>query len=167
VFPMLGMATIGLTLLLLSMSTSETSLWLLVAYLALLGLGLGCVLQVLVLIVQDSVPKSVLGTATSANNFFREIGATLGIAIVGSFFTARLAAGFAVLDLSGLAEIDSAEQLTPALVAALPAAQQEAVIEAYATALTPIFAYLVPVFVVALLLSFFLPRTGSATAGTT
>lgn len=166
VFPIVGMAIIGLTLLLLSMVTSQTNLWLVVAYLGLLGLGLGCVLQVLVLIVQDSVPKAMLGTATSSNNYFREIGATLGIAIVGSLFTTRLASGLASLDVSALTSIDSAEQLTPALVATLPAAQQAAVIEAYATALTPIFAYLVPVFVAALALSWFLPRSNSVSAKT-
>lgn len=166
IFPIIGMAAIGLALLLLSMATGQTGLWLIAVYLGLLGLGLGCVLQVLVLMVQDYVPKSVLGTATSANNFFREIGATLGIAIVGSLFTARLAAGLASLDLSGLHKIASAEQLTPALVATLPVVQQKAVVEAYAAALTPLFAYLVPVFLAGLLLSFLLPRSSPATVST-
>lgn len=163
-FPILGIATIGLTLLLLSLVTGQTSLWLVVLYLGLLGLGLGCVLQVLVLIVQDNVPKAVLGTATATNNFFREIGATLGIAIVGSLFTTRLTAGLASLDVSALAELTISERLTPGLVATLPAAQQAAVVEAYTTALTPIFAYLVPVFLAALLLSLLLPRSTATAA---
>lgn len=162
VFPMLGMAIIGLTLLLLSMVTSQSSIWLVVGYLGMLGIGLGCVLQVLVLIVQDNVPKSVLGTATSSNNFFREIGATMGIAIVGGLFTSRLAAGLAALDVSAVGALTSAQQLTPTLLATLPAEQRDAAIQAYAHGLMPIFAYLVPVFAAALLLSFLLPGSSSA-----
>lgn len=163
IFPLVGMATIGLALLLLSLVSSETSIWIIAAYLALMGLGLGCVLQVLVLIVQNAVPKAELGTATSANNFFREIGATLGIAAVGSLFTARLAAGLSQLDIGELDQIQSVEQITPELVASLPAELQSSVVAAYSTALTPLFGYLVPLFVVGTLLAWLLPKSGTTT----
>ena len=56
-----------------------------------MGLGLGLSMQIMVLIVQNSFPLREVGTATASNNFFRQIGATLGSAVVGSLFASRLA----------------------------------------------------------------------------
>jgi predicted MFS family arabinose efflux permease len=156
-FPLLGMAGIGIALFLLSTLSSETSVWLVAACLAILGLGLGSVLQILVLIVQNVVAREELGTATSANNFFREIGATIGIALIGGLFSSQLSAALSTLDLDGLSALKSVEELTPAIVAALPAGQQETVIAAYSASLTPLFAYMVPVFIAAFVLAFFMP----------
>ena len=55
-----------------------------------LGLGLGCVMQVLVLAVQNSVDYKDLGVATSGATLFRSIGGTVGIAVLGSIFNNRL-----------------------------------------------------------------------------
>ncbi|MEZ5721841.1 MAG: hypothetical protein R3D59_09340 [Paracoccaceae bacterium] len=52
-------------------------------FIGIVGLGLGSVLQLVVVMGQNAVPLADVGTATSVNNFFREIGATLGIAVVG------------------------------------------------------------------------------------
>ena len=49
-------------------------------------------MQILILVVQNSFPQAIVGTATSSNNFFRQIGASLGAAIVGSLFVSRLTA---------------------------------------------------------------------------
>jgi predicted MFS family arabinose efflux permease len=57
---------------------------------SLFGAGLGCIMQVVVLVVQNAVPASDLGTATSTNNYFREVGAALGTAVFGTLFTTRL-----------------------------------------------------------------------------
>ena len=56
-----------------------------------LGAGLGLVMQTIVLAVQNSVDPHELGTATSSNNFFREIGAAVGVALFSTIFTGRLA----------------------------------------------------------------------------
>ena len=55
-----------------------------------MGLGLGMSMQILILIVQNSFPVTEVGTATASNNYFRQIGASLGSAIVGSLFVAKL-----------------------------------------------------------------------------
>jgi hypothetical protein len=146
-------------LFLLSLASSGQHALVISAYLGLLGIGLGCVLQVLVLVVQNATDPAEVGTATSANNFFREIGATIGIAVVGGLFSSRLATNLADLDLSasGL-DIGSAESITPAAVEALPDLIRMNVVEAYANALMPVFAYLIPVFVVATALALFLPE---------
>ena len=57
----------------------------------ILGLGLGFVMQVLVLAVQNAVPYSQLGIATSSATLFRSIGGSLGTAILGAIFSNRLA----------------------------------------------------------------------------
>ena len=56
-----------------------------------LGVGLGFVMQVLVLAVQNAVPYSQLGVATSSATLFRSIGGSLGTAILGAIFANRLA----------------------------------------------------------------------------
>ena len=56
----------------------------------ILGLGLGLVIQVLVLIVQNAVPHSQLGTATSSASFFRSIGGAFGVSVFGAIFNNRL-----------------------------------------------------------------------------
>ena len=60
------------------------------SYLFLLGAGIGCALEILVLVVQNACPASQVGTATAAYSFFREIGVALGSAVVGTIFTSRL-----------------------------------------------------------------------------
>ena len=55
-------------------------------YMVILGAGLGGVMQVLVIIVQNAVPHSELGVATSGATFFRSIGGSFGTAIFGAIF---------------------------------------------------------------------------------
>jgi len=108
------------------------------------GTGLGMSMQTLILIVQNSFPISQVGTATAATNYFRQVGATLGSAVVGSVFTARLTshlAGRLPEDGGTAAHIDS---LTPALVNAFPEEVRIPVIESYNEALMPIFLCMVP-----------------------
>ncbi|MFD4599779.1 MFS transporter [Streptomyces sp. NPDC058464] len=158
-YPIIGSATVAVTFLLLSTLDAGSSEAVLCGYLFLLGLGLGLLIQTLVLAVQNAFPVSDVGTATSSNNFFREIGATLGIATVGAIFTSRLADQLASrLTSSDLRSIGGADSLTPALVNSLPDHLHDAVVAAYQHALTPVFAYLVPVLLIGLVLAFVLPE---------
>jgi hypothetical protein len=118
-----------------------------------LGAGIGFLMQTLVLAVQNDFPATDVGTATSANNFFREIGATLGSAVVGTIFTSRLTDS-----LSGTGTAGDVDSLTPAMVHALPRDLRDTVVNAYQHALVPVFGYLVPVFAVGLVLAFLLPE---------
>ncbi|MFD7290179.1 MFS transporter [Streptomyces sp. NPDC059863] len=122
---------------------------------AILGLGMGLVMPVLILAVQNAVPPADLGTATSANNYFRQIGGSVGAAIFGTLFANRLADALAdrVPAGSGLPDVES---ITPQAVHALPPALRDGYIQAYADAMPRIFLYLVPVLVLGLLIAFFL-----------
>jgi EmrB/QacA subfamily drug resistance transporter len=92
VFPVIGTGVMAFGLYLFSRLTPSTSLLVSSAYMVVLGLGIGCVMQVLVVAVQNSVPQSQLGTATSSSTFFRSIGGSFGVAVFGAIFDNRLTA---------------------------------------------------------------------------
>ncbi|WP_405923470.1 MFS transporter [Streptomyces sp. NBC_00035] len=157
VHPILGGALSVLGMWLLSRLEVDTprlhySIWM-----AVLGAGIGMVMPVLILAVQNSVRPADLGTATSANNYFRQIGGSVGAAIFGTLFANRLADELADrLPAHGGTGVPDSESLTPQLVHAMPAALRDDYIGAYAEAMPRIFLYLVPVLVLGLLIAFFL-----------
>jgi EmrB/QacA subfamily drug resistance transporter len=158
--PTIGFVLAGLSCLLLSTLTADTSSVLLCAYLFLLGFGIGMGQQVLVLLVQNEFPVEVVGTATSANNFFREIGATIGASVVGSVFTSNLTANLSTA-LAGLDDATSidADSITPALVRSLSEPLHSTVVNAYNDALTPVYLGLVFVLLAAVAFAFCLRET--------
>src|SRR5699024_11208171 len=91
IFPIIGSIVMGIGLVLIATMHITTPTWLMCVYLAVFGIGIGLSMQILTLIVQNSFPARMVGTATAANNYFRQVGATLGSAIVGSIFASRLA----------------------------------------------------------------------------
>ncbi|MDC1436996.1 MFS transporter [Gammaproteobacteria bacterium] len=158
-YPLIGLALCAFTLFLFSTLEVGQPVALVCLYIFMMGAGVGCTFQILILAVQNSVPFNEVGTATSANAFFREIGATMGIAIVGSLFSARLTS-MLTARLSGdlLLPIDNIESITPAILRAMPEAMQDIFINTYADALTPIFLYIAPVFICGIILGSFLPN---------
>src|SRR5699024_7664963 len=104
----------------------------------------GLSMQTLVLVVQNAFPVSMVGTATAANNYFRQVGATLGMAFIGSVFTQRLMDNIK----DGMTEIVKAAPqtplpkisstgLTPEIVAQLPQPLHSLIINSYNDALVP------------------------------
>ncbi|HEX5596265.1 MAG TPA: MDR family MFS transporter [Micromonosporaceae bacterium] len=159
-----GSVVVAVGLVLLSTMQAETPVWLICCYLAVLGLGLGPGMQLLVLIVQNSFPAAQVGTATAANNFFRQIGATLGTAVVGSIFTGRLAFLLAErLPTGAAAGVGGPNSLTPATVNALPEALRQPIITSYSEALTPVFLYMLPLAIASAVLLCFIKEKALAT----
>ncbi|MFJ4206353.1 MFS transporter [Streptomyces sviceus] len=155
IWPILGSALSAVGMWLLSRLELDTprlhySLWM-----AVLGTGIGMVMPVLVLAVQNSVRPADLGTATSANNYFRQIGGSVGAAVFGTLFADRLAESLQ-RRLPTAEGLPDPESITPQLVHGLPPALRDAYIRAYADAMPRIFLYLVPVLVLGLLIAFFL-----------
>ncbi len=91
VFTVAGVATILAAIVWMTTLAGDTSLWTIGAMVFTLGAGLGLIMQNVVLAAQNAVPATQLGVATSTNNYFREVGATLGVAVFGTLFTTRLA----------------------------------------------------------------------------
>lgn len=155
IYPILGAAISAVGMWLLSLLETDTtrleySLWQ-----AVLGIGIGLVMPVLILAVQNSVQPSDLGTATSANNYFRQIGGSVGAAIFGTLFADRLADALVDRVPAG-AGLPSVESITPQMVHAMPPALRDSYIQAYADAMPRIFLYLVPVLLLGLLIACFL-----------
>lgn len=155
VFPVVGMAVTTLGLVWLTRLTGDMSMLLFGAMILVLGAGLGLVMQTIVLAVQNSVDPHEIGTATSANNFFREIGAAVGIALFSSVFTTRLMDRLAPVLGDGGGE-GGALSLTPAVVRELPEPVRDGVVHAFADALAPAFWYLVPLVAVGFVLTLLL-----------
>ncbi|MGB3330587.1 MAG: MDR family MFS transporter [Thermomicrobiales bacterium] len=153
--PIAGGVVMSIGLLLLSTLEASTSIWIVCAYLMVLGAGIGFGMQILVLIVQNAFPGREVGTATAANNFFREIGASLGSAVVGSMFTARLTSLLIERMPADAAGAVSENSLTPAVVRSLPAPIRDAIASSYNDALTPVFLFLVPLTLATIVILFF------------
>jgi EmrB/QacA subfamily drug resistance transporter len=157
IYPVLGSALAALGMWLLSRLEVDTSRLQYSLWMAVLGAGIGMVMPVLVLAVQNSVRPADLGTATSANNYFRQIGGSVGAAIFGTLFADRLTDALRdrVPPRAG-AGLPDPESITPQLVHSLPPALRDGYIRAYADAMPRIFLYLVPVLALGLLIAFFL-----------
>jgi EmrB/QacA subfamily drug resistance transporter len=163
--PMIGMVLVAASLFLLSTMTPDLAVWVICSYLALMGLGLGMSMQILILIVQNTFPVTEVGTATASNNYFRQIGASLGSAIVGSLFVAKLTQLLSERMPAGAASASGGENsLTPAVVRDLPAGIKNVIVSSYNDALTPIFLYMVPLVIVGLILLVFVVEKPLATS---
>jgi EmrB/QacA subfamily drug resistance transporter len=135
-FPVVGtaVATIGMVLLSrldLQSTTLYTSLAMVV-----LGLGLGAVMQVLVLAVQNAVDYRNMGVATAGSLLFRQVGGSIGIAVFGAIFSNRLHGELASRLPPG-AHVP--KSVSPALIRTLPPAAHTAYVDAVAAALHPVF----------------------------
>ncbi|MFE7788827.1 MFS transporter [Streptomyces sp. NPDC057460] len=155
VYPILGSAISVVGMWLLSRLETDTPRLEYSIAQAVLGIGIGLIMPVLVLAVQNSVPPADLGAATSANNYFRQIGGSVGAAVFGTLFAGRLADALAVRLPSG-ADLPDPESITPQLVHAMEPALRDSYIQAYADAMPRIFLYLVPVLALGLFIAFFL-----------
>ncbi|MFZ3594329.1 DHA2 family efflux MFS transporter permease subunit [Streptomyces sp. BH104] len=170
IFPVAGTAITMIGLLLLHNMDEHTATGIMSLYFFVFGAGLGLVMQVLVLIVQNAVPYEDLGVATSGATFFRSIGASFGVAIFGTIFANQLA--------SRLGDALAGRQLPPGVtpdslgadprgIAALPPGLRDPVVHAYSTSITDVFLYAVPVTLLAFALALLLhedPLRGSVTA---
>ncbi|MGW9190813.1 DHA2 family efflux MFS transporter permease subunit [Streptomyces rubiginosohelvolus] len=170
VFPVLGTALTTAGLLLLHRLDESSSTWLMSVYFFVFGAGLGLVMQVLVLVAQNSVSYQDLGVATSGATFFRSIGAAFGVAVFGTIFTNRLT-GQLTDALAGQPlppGVDAGSLAAdPRAIGQLPADLRPSVLSAYSTSITDVFLYAAPVVLLAFVLAWFLREDklrGSVTA---
>lgn len=163
VFPLIGMVVIAVALVMMGQLSVELPVWRVCLALGVLGTGLGMTMQILVLIVQNVFPSRMVGTATAGNNFFRQVGATLGSAVVGSLFASRLTSmlsdRLSEQAMTGVGGSDASSSFTPELVQSLPQQIQTTVIGAYNDALIPIYMWLVPFVIIGAVLMAFVPES--------
>jgi len=157
-FPILGTAVTAVGLGLLSTLGAATPYWRTALFMLTLGVGIGLVMQVIVLAMQNSVDPRDMGVATSSATFFRSMGGTFGTAIFGTVLANQLASQLAErLPAAALHGVNPA-QLTgsPQVIAALPAAVRGPVISSFVSALSTVFVSAVPVVLLAFVLTWFL-----------
>jgi hypothetical protein len=158
-FPIAGSAVMTLGMYLLSLMGVGSSTFTGAVYMLVLGMGIGGVMQVLVIIVQNGVPHSELGVATSGATFFRSIGGSFGTAIFGAIFSNVLVGNLAS-HLHGVALPPgfSSANVTPAVLNHLPAAVHAGFVAGYAQSIQTVFLVAVPIAALGFLATWLIPQ---------
>jgi EmrB/QacA subfamily drug resistance transporter len=169
-FPILGTGIMTAGLFLLSRLSFDTGALLTSAYILLLGVGLGSVMQVLVIAVQNAVDYHDLGVATSGATLFRLIGGSFGTAILGAIFAARLTANLARVMPAGAGQLSGGARMSAEALANLPPAVRAAYGLAFTDSLNTVFLVAAVVCAVGFAFAWLLPErplrtTVAATAG--
>jgi len=154
VFPILGGALMGAGMFLLTALGPNTSRLTSGIYYVVLGLGLGCLMQMISLIAQNSVEQKDMGVASSARMFFQQIGGSLGVAAFGAIFARQLTQGLANLARTGGVHISaSGGQLDPTTVDKLHSLVKHDVFGVIAHAVDSVFIWAAPSSVVIFVLA--------------
>ena len=150
VFPILGTAIATVGLYLLSTLEVATATKVAAGYMLLLGLGLGLVMQVLVLAAQNSVDYRLLGVATSGSTLFRQVGGSIGVSVFGAIFTNELGRELARRLPPGA---HAPAHASPAAIHHLPPLVHTVYVTAVTVALHPVFLTAAAAMIVAFALS--------------
>ncbi len=154
VFPPTGAALIVLALVLLSRVGVETPYWYAGLAMYLFGAGLGLTLQVMVVVVQNSVERTDIGVATSSVTFFRQMGGSFGTALFGAILTSRLATHLG--DVLPGAAADQVDTNNTEAIRQLPVQVRVLVQEAFSRSIDEMFLTALPIVVIAGLVALFI-----------
>jgi EmrB/QacA subfamily drug resistance transporter len=148
-----GVMTVGMYLLTrLGVHTSLVTAGL---YFAVLGLGMGFLMQITTLVAQNSVAPRDIGVASSSRTFFQQIGGSIGVAGFGAIFAHRLTAVMSAR-LPAVHLNSGGGQLNPVVVAHLPALVQHVVFAAIAQAIQTVFFFAAPAAAAVFILAWFI-----------
>jgi MFS family permease len=95
IYLVLGAIVMTAGMLLLSTIGADTSIPVISAFMAVLGIGVGMLMQNLVLAAQNDVPAAELGAATSTLTFFRSMGGSIGVSALGAVLASKVTSGLA------------------------------------------------------------------------
>ncbi|MCA9520665.1 MAG: MFS transporter [Myxococcales bacterium] len=158
IFPVVGTALTTLGYGLLAQMNAETTLWVASLDMLIVGTGLGMIMQVIVLAIQNAVDPRHIGAATSAAQFFRSVGATIGLTLFGIVMNSRLDRALASSNIGALHLASNPKALlrAPQIVAALPAPVRHVLRQALSESITYAFAVAVPFAALAFITALFL-----------
>lgn len=145
-----GTALAASGLLVMGLLPIGLPLWAPMAVMALVGVGTGAFMNLIVAVVQGAVARSEIGSVTATVNLVRQVGSTIATAIIGGVIGASVAASLP----SGL----DASTLTPAAVRGSSPALQAQVAELYGDVLAPIFLALAAVYALGVIAAVLLPH---------
>ncbi|MHA6759629.1 MFS transporter [Streptacidiphilus sp. PAMC 29251] len=173
IYPIVGTALTAVALVLLAQVDDTTSDTVMGLYMLVLGAGLGLVMQVLIIAVQNSTDYSDLGTATSGVTYFRSIGGSFGASIFGTVLNNKLNSNITAAQADGtLSRAFPVQRVleNPTIVQKTPAAQRpllEPFLHIYAVSLQTVYLVAAAIAVVAFVLSLFLRELPLRTANRT
>jgi EmrB/QacA subfamily drug resistance transporter len=156
IFPIVGTAVTAIGMYLLSLLNVGTAPWVASAYMFVVGVGIGLVMQVLVLVVQNDAPPGDVGVATSTATFFRSVGGSFGVAVFGAIFATRLTDALRGLPHNVTARLGSGIHISPEQAKHLPPKIHHDFLQAFAHALHGVFLWGTAVAAVAFLLTWWL-----------
>jgi hypothetical protein len=133
-----------------------TTRWELGVYFVILGLGMGCLMQMVSLIAQNSVELKDMGVATSARMFFQQMGGSLGVAAFGALFASKLNSVMAAGGAGSQFHVSGS--FDPAQVSSLPRAVQEIVFRAVTHGVDAVFIAVLPASIVVFVLALFIKQ---------
>jgi EmrB/QacA subfamily drug resistance transporter len=153
-FPIIGGAGMAVGMFLLSkLGVSTTRLQTGIDF-VILGFGMGCLMQMVSLIAQNSVGLKDMGVASSARMFFQQMGGSLGVAAFGALFASRLNAAMGAAP--GAGQFHVSGQFDPAMVKSLPPAVQHTVLNGIAHAVQGVFTWVTPAAALLFVLALFI-----------
>jgi EmrB/QacA subfamily drug resistance transporter len=138
-FPIAGTGILVCGMYLLSRLTISTTVLVSSLYMLVVGVGIGLVMQVLVLVVQNDARPREIGVATSTATFFRSVGGSFGVAIFGTIFATRLADQIKQLPPASAKRLAGGVHLTPAQAKHLPPSVHADFLHAFSHALHGVF----------------------------
>jgi EmrB/QacA subfamily drug resistance transporter len=156
-FPIVGGAVMTVGMFLLTRLSVDTTRWQTSIDFLILGLGMGCLMQMVSLIAQNSVELKDIGVATSARMFFQQMGGSLGVAAFGAVFASKLNSVMAAAGGAG-SKFHVTGTFDPAQVSSLPRAVQEIVFRAVAHGEQAVFTWVLPASVVVFVLALFIKQ---------
>jgi EmrB/QacA subfamily drug resistance transporter len=154
--PVVGGAVMAVGMFLLSRIGVGTSRWQLGIDFVILGLGMGCLMQMVSLIAQNSVEVKDMGAATSARMFFQQMGGSLGVAAFGAVFAARMNSVLAASSTGAGAKLHVTGSFDPAVVSSLPPAVKQVVFHAVAHGVQGVFLFVLPASILVFVLALFI-----------
>jgi EmrB/QacA subfamily drug resistance transporter len=171
IFPVLGLLCVAGGMFLLSRLHTDSPKLIVGADLALLGIGMGLTLQILILAAQNAASRADLAATTSGVSFFRNLGGAIGVAAFGAILTNRvaseIASGFRAAGIP-MPSGTSGSLGSPAEIQQLPEPVHAIILEAFTKAMQAVFTVGVPVALIgflAVLAMKELPLRGSAGRG--
>ncbi|MET9479753.1 MDR family MFS transporter [Streptomyces sp. NPDC006638] len=164
IFPILGGALMTVGLFLLAQMDTETSRLTSGLYMAVLGAGMGFLMQITMLVAQNSVEARDMGVASSSTTLFRTLGSSFGVAIMGALFNSRVQDEMAARGGSTGGGLASA-QLDAASLAKLPDAAREAYQHAVSTGIHGAFTLGAAIAVIGFVAAFFVKEVPLRGAG--
>ncbi|MEO6089877.1 MAG: MDR family MFS transporter [Umezawaea sp.] len=161
-FPIIGTAFMAAALGLFATIDVDTTKTTTALYMVLLGAGMGCLMQTSTLIAQNSIELRDIGAGTGASTFLRNMGSSLGVSLLGALYTSSLTDSLS----GGGALSGSVNQMTPAVLKALPEPARLAFQHAVSDGVGTLFAVAAAVAAVGIVVAVFIrqvPLRGRAT----